>query len=1054
MFKTGIRGFFVIVLSVLIASVAYTATTGKISGVITDNETGEPLPGVNVVLQGTSLGAATDSEGQFVILNVPPDTYTLQASMIGYATHTVSNVRVEIELTTTIDIQMRQEAIAGEQVEVVAERKIIKKDVSASQRSVTSDEIEALPASDVGDVLGMKAGIEQDLSIRGSQSGEAIFMVDGIVLRDERNNEPMSGLPLSAMQEISVQTGGFGAEYNNVRSGVVNVVTKEGSPKYYSGTITVKYSPPSQKHFGISPYNPNSYWVRPYLDDEVAWTGTDNGAWDQHTLRQYPEFLGGWQRVSRESLIDDDPTNDLTPAAAQRLFEWQYRKKGWIQQPDRTIDFGFGGPVPFAQSLGNMRFFLSHRNIQEMYLFGLSRDGLYDQNTMLKLTSDLGNSTKLSVIGIYGEMDATAESRSGGTDYMSGPWDLVAHINRSGFTVPWRIYTDEYWSQTSRYYNTLSAKLTKVLSSGEFFEVQLKRIGKLYRTGPSALRDTSATYELFPGYYVNEAPKGFWPNSLYSIDGRLSFGGAISTARDRSEFTTWTGKFDYTNQVNFRHQIKSGFEIIYNSYNMEFGMVNEFLPLGNTWTSFERNPYRITGYIQDKIEYEGFITTIGVVPEYINSNGNWYDVSPYSRDFYSANYSPEQEDEFKDEEVEPQFYLSPRIGVSHPITENSKLYFNYGHYRQMPTSETHYRMQRSALDQVDYIGNPSLPLARTISYELGYDHSLYDMYLIRLSAYYKSIDNQQDWTRYVSLDGKVNYYKLTAKNYEDIRGFEFEVSKRYGQWVTGNLNYEYRVGTSGYFGVKQYFENPAEQREYLRQNPYQAKPRPRPRFKSYIDFHTPDDFGPRIVGQRLFGGWSMNFITHWTAGFWTTWNPNNITGIEYNLQYRDYKNVDLKLSKVFKLGDTGTSLKFFAEINNAFNIKYFSNSSFVDVHDFEDYMYSLHLPKSKTNELGYKGIPGDDRPGDYRSAGAKFQPMDYVEDYTTVIDPDDRMIYYDGTTKEYMQYSDGQWNEVSSSRIDNIFEDKAYIDMPNQTFYTFLDPRDIFFGITITKSFR
>ena len=209
-----------------------------------------------------------------------------------------------------------------------------------------------------------------------------------------------------------------------------------------------------------------------------------------------------------------------------------------------------------------------------------------------------------------------------------------------------------------------------------------------------------------------------------------------------------------------------------------------------------------------------------------------------------------------------------------------------------------------------------------------------------------------------------------------------------------------------------------------------------------------------MLGVEPLGGWHLNVITEWRAGYWTTWNPNSVSGIEYNLQYRDFKNLDLKISKAFELGNTGTTLKFFAEIGNALNLKYFSNSSFVDIHDYEDYMYSLHLPNKVTEKLGYKGIPGDDRPGDSRVAGADYQPMDYVDDYTALSNPDERTIYYDGMTEEYMQYTDGQWNEVSNSKINQIKDDKAYINMPNQTYYTFLQPRDIFFGITISKSFR
>ncbi|RKY52582.1 MAG: TonB-dependent receptor, partial [Candidatus Neomarinimicrobiota bacterium] len=895
----------------------YAGVTGKISGRVVDATTGEPLVGVNVVIEGTTMGAATDIDGNFVILNIPPGLYDITASMIGYANYTIRNARVEIDLTTTLDFRMKQEVLKGEVVEVIAQRKVIKKDVAGSQRSVTSKQIEALPVSSITGVLGLQAGITSELSIRGSNADESIFMVDGVILRDERNNQPMTSLPMSAVQEISVQSGGFTAEYNNVRAGVVNVVTREGNKDHYSGTFTIRYSPPAPKHFGISPYDPNSFWLRPFLDPDVCWEGTDNGAWDKYKKRQYQNF-NGWNTLSQKLLSDDDPDNDLTPSAAKRIFEWQYRKKGYITEPDRTIDFGFGGPVPFISDiLGNLRFYISHRTQDEKYMIKLSRDGLLDKSNVLKITSDLSSSMKLTLLGIYGETKATSISRSGGTSYFDDPWDIADQVDRRGFTVPWRIYTDIYYCPTSKYYNTISLKLNKMITSGSFYTAQIKRISKRYHTNHPAYRDTSRIYEVFPGYFIDEAPIGFMGGPIFSIDGGLALGGAVSTSRDFSDFTALSAKFDYVNQVNFRHQLKTGFEFIQDYYDFKFGMENEFLPEGNYWTYFKRNPYRISAYIQDKIEYEGFITTLGLIQEYISSNGKWYDVGLYERDFFSTNFTDEMESIYKTKKVKPKFYLSPRLAISHPITVNSKLYFNYGHYREMPTAQNLYRYRRSSLNQLQYVGNPTLPLSRTISYELGYDQALFNNYLLHIAAYYKSIDFEENWTDYISIDGKVNYSKLTANYYRDIRGFEIEFFKQYGRWITGNVNYEYRVGTSGYFGVGEYNENPADQRNYLRRNPYQQKPRPRPRMKSYVDFHTPEDFGISIMNHHPFGGWHCNLIGNWTAGYWTTWNPNNIPGIIYNLQYRSYHNVDLKISKVFNFGKT--KVKVFADIYNALN---------------------------------------------------------------------------------------------------------------------------------------
>jgi len=1043
-----------IVCVVITVSGLFAGTTGKIAGRITDERDGTPLAGVNVVLEGTTIGAATDFDGYYSILNIPPGTYTVNVYMIGYSTYSVHDVRVEIDLTTLVNVKMKTEVLEGESVEVFAEKKVIRKDVAGSQLSITADEIETLPVSDVTDALGLKAGITSGLEIRGAGADQTMFMVDGIVMRDERTSSPMSTLPMSAMQEISVQTGGFGAEYSNVRSGVVNIVTREGSKDSYSGSFTIRYGPPAEKHFGKSAYDPNSFYLRPFLDEDVCWTGVKNGAWDYYTQKQYYPF-DGWNSISQQTLQDDDPSNDLTPQGAKQLFTWQYRKNGEIDLPDQTIDFGFGGPVPLiSSSLGDLRFFLSHRNTQDMYMMQMATEGLYNQNTMLKLTSDLSPSLKLTFIGMYGEKDATSLSRSGGTDIFDSEYDVANVVDRVGFTIPWRIYEDIYFSPTRRFYNTESLILNKVVDAKSFFKIQLKRSEKIYRTGPEALRDTSRVYEIFPGYFVDEAPEGFWPYNLASVEGGLSLGGAVSTARDSSKYTTWTARFDYTNQINFRHQIKAGLEFVMDHYELEFGMINLFLPEGNTWTSFERSPFRITGYIEDKIEFEGLVATLGLVPEYINSNGKWYDVDIYDRGFFGGGYDYALEKVYKTKKVKPQFYLSPRVGISHPISATSKLYFNYGHYRQMPFAERLYRMQRSAINQVDYIGDPALELARTVSYEMGLDQSIADMYLIRISGYYKDVKNQQDWTQYHSSDGKVSYYKLTNNSYEDIRGAEIEVTKMYGDWVTGMMNFEYRAKSYGYFGYDDYFQNPSEQRDWLTNtyNPYQTRPLPVPRFKSYIDFHTPRYFGPEIMNQKFFADWHLNVIARWTAGSWMTWNPNNMKDIRYNLQYTSSKVLDLKISKTFRYDRL--SVKVFADINNVLNFKNWSNNAFYNIYDYYDYMYSLHLPQSQYDKLGYKGVPGNDKPGVCRDDDVEFQPIEVVSNHTTLSNPSGRAIYYDYNTEQYMRLIDGQWTLVDKKTIDEIIDTKAYIDMPNQTYYTFLNPRDVFFGMTISFDFR
>ncbi len=1028
----------------------YAGTTGKIAGRIVDADTEEPLIGANVMVDGQPLGASTDIEGFYFIINIPPGTYNLTVSYVGYNDVHIRNIVVQTDLTTTQDIFMKSEMLSTETVVVVAKRPVVEKDVAASQKTISAAEVDALPITNVGQLVGLQAGVTAGYSIRGSSSSAALFVLDGIPMRDTRNNSPITEVPMSALQEVTVQSGGFSAEYDNVSSGVVNVVSKEGDKKRYSATVITKYRPTAPKNFGISPFDPNAYWLRPYLDDAVAWTGTENGAWDEYTRRQYPSF-DGWESVSRRTLQDDDPTNDLTPEEAQRLFRWQYRKQGDIDAPDYDIDAGFGGPVPFiGEKLGNLRFFASFKRSRDMYLFGLTTPDLRTNSYYVRLTSDISPTMKLTLAGLWSDTRGTASSRSGGTGLFTSAYGVANAVERVGFTSPWRIYTDIYFSESNRDAQILSAKLTNVVNPSTFWEAKLISTVRNYQTGPSRFRNTEKKYEIFDGYFVDEGPVGYFPDAQFSVDGSLGMGGAVSVGRDTSTIINTELSFDYTSQINRNNEVKAGVKLIFENYDMGFGMVNKFLPEGNTWSTIQENPFRANAYIQDKLEFKGLIANLGVLIDYYTLNGNWFQSSgPFDPNFYGEDYKDSDEAAFKKADIGSRLTISPRLAISHPITENSKLFFNYGHYRQMPTSERYYRIQRDIRNKVDAIGDPTIPLSWTVAYELGFDQALFDSYLLRISAYYKDIKNSEYWVRYIGQDGTINYSKLTSNAYSDIRGFEFDLTRRAGEWVTGNINFEYRVGSGGWFGTNRFYENVADQRNYERENPVQSKPRPQPRMKSYIDVHTPLSFGPEILGQKLLADWHFNFVSRWTAGRWITWNPNSIPGVSSNVQFRDSYNVDLRVSKTFVFDKF--DIKFTADIFNLFNFKFFSNASFSDVFDYNFYMKSLHMPEDVTRNLGYGNIPGDDRPGDYRDDGVAYQPMDWISDVNQLSDPANGVIYYDAASRSYYALgSGGELERVAQSRIDKILADKAYIDMPNQTYFTFLNPRNIFFGLTFS----
>ncbi|HVO72528.1 MAG TPA: TonB-dependent receptor, partial [Ignavibacteriaceae bacterium] len=208
------------------ALVVYPGTTGKIAGIVTDKATGDPIPGANIVILETSLGAASNLNGEYTILHVPPGIYSMQVSVIGYTKVVVNDVRVYIDETARIDVSLEEETIQVGEVVVVAERNLIKPDVATSVVSVSGEELKDLPIINVQDVLGMQAGIGtdgRDFFIRGGSGNQSLFIVDGTTMRDPRNNQAITKVALSTIKEISIERGGFNAEYGQVQAGIVNV---------------------------------------------------------------------------------------------------------------------------------------------------------------------------------------------------------------------------------------------------------------------------------------------------------------------------------------------------------------------------------------------------------------------------------------------------------------------------------------------------------------------------------------------------------------------------------------------------------------------------------------------------------------------------------------------------------------------------------------------------------------------------------------------------------------------------------------------------------------
>jgi len=254
--------------------------TGKIQGSVIDKKTGDKLPGVNVIIDGTNYGSATDTEGEYFILQVPPGEYTVKFSMIGYKNMIVHDVKVRAELTTRIDAELEETNLEfGGEVVVVAQRPVIQKDVTASIQFLGVEGIIRINMIDAKEGLFVQAGVffdpipvagglgsagrgESRYSVRGGSQDEIKWFFDGIRTASLVNGRAdwggsFTNLNINSIQEVQIMTGGFTAEYGEAQSGVISVITKEGSEKF-NASIDYIFGFPGQHTFGNYLYDPNT----------------------------------------------------------------------------------------------------------------------------------------------------------------------------------------------------------------------------------------------------------------------------------------------------------------------------------------------------------------------------------------------------------------------------------------------------------------------------------------------------------------------------------------------------------------------------------------------------------------------------------------------------------------------------------------------------------------------------------------------------------------------------------------------------------------------------
>ena len=1041
--------------------VIYAGTTGKISGKVIDAKTNEPLPGANIIIEGTTYGAAADKEGDYFVINLSPGIYTVKASMMGYEIYKKTDVRVHTDKTTIVNFSLNPTVIEGREVVVTAERPVVEMDIANTSTILSGDEIKSLPVLQFKDLLSRQMGTEvldsRGLIIRGGREHEISLNLDGMETRDGIDNMVYTRVNPDAVQEVQILTGGFSAQYGNARAGVVNIQTKEGSDDY-TFTLDLRTSIPDIKHFGKPWYerdreiylSENAITDSIYSSSRVVWNNSQKdpitgqyGAYE--TLK--PELLfEGWQARSL-SIDPNDPIYGKfynRPYLCRELYKWRTRESvvKYGDKPDVNANVTFGGPVPF---LRNTYFFSSGRFERNHYLIRAQQDYFQDWGNSLKISSQITSNLKLVLTGNYMETSGVNRTdREIGVEGL-GETDPSKDDQRNVIETPeafaWFIYhrldqPNELWpysefSVSHRIRRQLGLNMTHTLSKNTFWDLSLYytnyRILGWYDNQKRDLnRIVTLTDPADPYYSVTltgpyaYAPQGYyrdetlWSN-VEDITGVRIAGSYHNLEKSRS--TNIHLRANITSQIDKYNQINCGLEFNYTDISKD-EYRNYDIP-DRHWWKWHVFPKEAALYLQNKLEFKGLIASFGLRADISIPNHKWYDIdnNPYqpwfSRTWVTIGEGRDNRhvDIYRADSlgIEPTFtspkkqiVLSPRLAVSHPISENAKIFFNYGHYNQLPDPEKrYYFLRRENFGAGLYrLGNPNMDYEKTVQYEVGYAQSLFDVFNIQITGYYRDITNL---ARQYTLNGYIDtvhvnqpidtVYNYTSPSYvswsnsgsEDIRGLEFRFEKRIGQFFTGWINGTYEVYSAGRYGNQTVYEDPT--RDPIISTGVLAKPSARPKYNVNLNFHTPTDFGPKLSGIYPIGGINLNLLFWWKSQRKDDYNYMRGLNPYYqnfqNVQWKPHQAVDLRFEKRFDRLSKFATPVFYIQILNVFNQKNM-NCAALDANQLTNYLNSLKLDKG-------------DRPGDYPHDGKK-----------------------------------------------------SYIRLPDpEPFYLFLNPRQIFFGFRL-----
>jgi len=809
--KWNIFNKILVLITLFVSQIAFGGQTGKLSGKIIDNETKEGVIGANIIVEGTYLGAAADIDGYYFINNIPPGEYNVIVTAVGYRKTTIKNVKISIDLTTKVDVVLSSESVQlGGEVVVVAQKPLIIKDLTSSASTVSSKDIEMMPVDNLQSIINLQAGVVGG-HFRGGRSNEVAYLIDGVPVTDAFSGRSSLEVENASVRELEVISGTFNAEYGQAMSGIVNIVTKEGSQKY-EGAVTAYFGNYIATNDGIFE-NLNKFNVNGVKDITLS--------------------ISGPTQISR----------DLTFFATGRYFTsdgYLYGKR--IYNIDDTNPFRPTGDGKFISM-----------NPYEKY------------STNAKLAYSLP-SWKFTYSAFYDH------DKSKGYDH-GYRWAPDGISNHYGDNIVHNLQVSFVPSQ-------------RTFTSLKFSYNRHNFYGHLWDDD----RDTN---------YVE--PNQGIPTSGYTY----RFGGN-QVGRYTRYTHTLIGQWSFESQLSKEHKVKFGVEgrkhQIYNHYreivNITEGQIDDS---GNTIftlgyrnlhtpgnTAYYKEPYEFNGYLQDKMEYDIMIINAGLRFEYFDAN------SSYPFDLKNVTNNPNFPGAGKTRKATAKTQLSPRLGVSFPISDQGAIYFSYGHFFQIPPLENLYVNDEYIINQGQSLssttGNPDLKAQKTVQYEIGLQQVVFPNVALDLTVYYRDIRNLLGMEIINTYEG-FKYARFINRDYGNTKGIIVSLDKRFTDYFGLKIDYTYQIAEGNASDPMAVFNNnqsdpPIETEKHLVALDWDQR--------STINFTG-------TVGVP--GNWTVSIIFQYGSGMPYTEDQQISNGVRFENGGRKpvTMNLDLKADKNFHL---------------------------------------------------------------------------------------------------------------------------------------------------------